>query len=359
LTVRKAFVIVALLAGPAVQAAEETAIQPVIEQTLADYIAPAYRTLAESTGELHAAIADYCADPSASGRAEIAAAFAATLQAWAGVDFIRFGPMAEEGRLERFAYWPDVHNTGARQLRRFLATEDAALLQPGALAEQSAAVQGLPALESLLFAGTDALLAASSPGNYRCALAGAVADNLDAIAAQAAAGWAPAAAWPRLLAAPAPDNPLYRTPQEAMTEILKAVLTGLEQLRDHRLLPAVGTIPEDAKASRAPFHRSGESLAYLLASAEAVGRYVEISGLLSLLPADQRWIADSARFEFANLRRALTDAGPDLEAALADPQLRQKLVYAGIVLASLRDLFQGGVSAGLGVTAGFNALDGD
>jgi predicted lipoprotein len=359
LTVRKALLIVALLAGPAVQAAEEAAIPPVIEQTLAGYIAPAYRTLADATGRLHAAIGRYCADPSADGRAQIAADFAATLQAWAGVDFIRFGPMAEEGRLERFAYWPDVHNTGARQLRRFLASEDIALLDQGALAEQSAAVQGLPALESLLYSGDSALLVAASPEKYRCALAGAVADNLDAIAAAAAEGWAPGAVWPRLLTAPAPDNPLYRTHQDAMTEILKAVLTGLEQLRDHRLLPAVGTTPEDAKASRAPYYRSDASLAYLLASAEALERYVDISGLLSLLPADQHWIANSARFEFDNLQQALVDAGPDLEAALAEPQRRQKLVYAGIVLASLRDLFQGAVSAGLGITAGFNALDGD
>ena len=87
------------------------------------------------------------------------------------VDFLRFGPMAQEGRYERFAFFPDVHGTGARQLRRFLATEDEALLKPGALREQSAAVQGLPALESLLFSGSKALLDAEDAEPYRCALA--------------------------------------------------------------------------------------------------------------------------------------------------------------------------------------------
>ena len=58
------------------------------------------------------------------------------------------------------------------------------------------------------------------------------------------------------------------------------------------------------------------------------------------MPAEQKSYGDSALFEFANLKSALAAAGPDLEAALADPQKRAKLVYAAIVLASLRDLFQ-------------------
>jgi predicted lipoprotein len=346
-----------LLAAP-VQGAEETAIAETVGRTVADYLVPAYGALTEETERLEGALADYCAASSPEGRNAVVDAFAATLRAWAGVDFLRFGPMAEDGRLERFAFWPDVHNTGARQMRRFLAGEDPALLAAGALARQSAAVQGLPALESLLWSGDEALTATLQPAPYRCALAHAVAENLGDIAAAASSAWTdgPWAGW---LTEPGPGNPLYRTEREALTEVLKAVLTGLEQLRDHRLLPSVGATPEEAKASRAPYSRSGQSLPYLAASAEALERYVEASGLLALVPPDRKWIANSIRFEFANLKKALAEAGADLQAALAEPELRQKLVYAAIVLQSLRDLFQGALSAELGVTGGFNALDGD
>ena len=76
-----------------------------------------------------------------------------------------------------------------------------------------------------------------------------------------------------------------------MTEILKAILTGLEQVRDHRLLPALGKTPEDAKASRAPYNASGQALAYLAASADALQRFAEASGMLDMLPAgaDELW----------------------------------------------------------------------
>ena len=354
-----AIALLALFSLSPAQAADDAQLAAIAEKTVENYIRPAYEALAQQTAALEATIAAYCAAPSPQGRDDIAAAFAATLEAWAGVDFLRFGPMAEEGRLERFAYWPDVHNTGARQMRRFLAGEDPALLVKGALAAQSAAVQGLPALESLIWSGQNALAVALAPPPYRCALGDAIAKNLGEIAAAAEAGWQGDGAWPILLTRPGPDNPLYRSRQEALTEILKGVLTGFEQLRDHRLLAAVGATAEEAKASRAPYNRAGESLPYFAASAAALEEYVETSGLLSLVPEDRKWIANSVRFEFSNLREAFAGAGPDIEAALASPELRQKLVYAAIVLQSLRDLFQNTLSTELGVTGGFNALDGD
>jgi predicted lipoprotein len=179
------------------------------------------------------------------------------------------------------------------------------------------------------------------------------------IAGEALAGWEGEGSWAALLENPAEDNPVYRTHTEAMTEILKAILTGLEQVRDHRLIPALGKDPADSKASRAPYSASHQALAYIGASAEALARFVDTSGILGLLPASEASYGNSADFEFSNLKRGLAGAGPDLRAALADPQLRSKLSYAAIVLQSLRDLFQRHVAVWAGLSPGFNSLDGD
>ena len=77
------------------------------------------------------------------------------------------------------------------------------------------------------------------------------------------------------------------------------------------------------------------------------------------MPASQASYGSSADFEFSNLKRGVAGAGPDLQAALDDPQLRSKLSYASIVLQSLRDLFQRHVAVWAGLSPGFNALDGD
>jgi predicted lipoprotein len=330
-----------------------------VENAVTDYIVPAYASLHEATGRLAASVEALCSAPSHERRDAVKQSFATTVVAWAGVDFFRFGPMGEEGRYERFAFFPDVHGTGARQLRQFLVTKDPKLLQPGEIARQSAAVQGLPALESLLFQGEAAPINADRPEEFRCDLTVAVARNLDDIAAAAEAGWKAPGGWAKWIENPGPDNAIYRTHAEAMTEILKAILTGLEQDRDHRLVPALGATPQDAKASRAPYARSGNALPYLVASAAATERFVDASGLLTLIPDAQKWTVGSVGFEFANLKGALAGAGPDLEAALAQPKSREKLAYAAIVLRSLRDLFQNQVAGAAGLSPGFNALDGD
>jgi predicted lipoprotein len=344
---------------PIVPIATEEDYARAVGHVVTDYIIPAYERLDMTTAVLAHALKDYCADYNIPSRLVVEGAFAAAIKAWAAVDFFRFGPMAGDGRYERFAFFPDVHGTGARQLRRFLASEDQKLLQPGALAAQSAAVQGLPALESLLYSGSNALLEAGAPEPFRCALAAAVSENVSIIAKDALAGWQGDDGWATLINKPGLENPVYRTHAEAMTEIVKAIVTGLEQDREHRLLPALGVTPEEGKASRAPYNASGQALSYLMASAEALESFSQASGLLDMLPESQKSYGDSALFEFSNLKNALHDAGLDLEAALADPQLRAKLSYATIVLQSLRDNFQRHISVAAGLTPGFNSLDGD
>ena len=99
-------------------------------------------------------------------------------------------------------------------------------------------------------------------------------------------------------------------------------------------------------------------MAYLRSSTEALQKLIEASGILTLVPEGQRAIADSVAFELSNLDRALA-VGDDLEAAIHDTKMRQKLIYAGIVLAGLRDLFQRRIGPSAGLTQGFNSLDGD
>jgi hypothetical protein len=211
----------------------------------------------------------------------------------------------------------------------------------------------------LLYSGSKALTAADTPDDYRCGLALAIADNMDAIADEALDGWTTDGGWASLMREPSGDNPVYRTHKEAMTEVLKTILTGLEQMRDHRLRTAMGETPEEARASRAPYARAGQALPYLRASAAAIEDFVDASSIVSLAPPEESWIVNSVAFEFSNLKGALDAAGPDLEAALADTEKYQKLAYAEIVLGSLDDLFQRQLGPAAGLTQGFNSLDGD
>ncbi len=67
-----------------------------------------------------------------------------------------------------------------------------------------------------------------------------------------------------------------------MIEILKAITTGLLQIRDQRMLPAIGTDFASAKPNRAAFALSGDALAYLAASGAAIERLATTADLFAL-----------------------------------------------------------------------------
>ena len=331
----------------------------IVQRAVLDDLVPAYAALDRQSGVLRDALGAYCTSPSERGGDVVRTGFADLLTAWAGVDFVRFGPMAAESRLERFAFWPDVHGTAARQLRQFLADKDTAVLDPGMLAKQSAAVQGLPALESLLFRGDDALLTTPHPDVFRCRLAEAIAENLAAIASGAAGEWRDENGFRKLMLQPSADNPLYRNHEESLREVLRALLTGLEQMRDQRLYAALGTSPQTSRAERAPYEISGNALPYIRASAIALRRFAAVAGIADVLPTEETRIASSIVSAFDTLDASLDAAGPNLRAALADPDLHKKLEQAALAIVALRDLYQTRLANAAQLTGGFNSLDGD
>jgi predicted lipoprotein len=323
------------------------------------YILGALDRWKASTAGYGATLAQYCRAPSADGRTELRTGFADLLVAWAGVDFLQFGPLARDARADRYAFWPDPHGTGERQLRQFLAQRDPAILAPGALAKQSAAVQGLPALERLVFDGSDALASAATPIPFRCDLAKAVAANLGAIADAVVAEWQGDRGWRALMLAPTHDNPVYIKADEPVVELMKALISGLERLSDQRISPARGPMPQAARASRAPYAMSGATPAYWRASADSLTRFAEALGLTGLVPPDKAAMASDAATQWTKLHDALAAAGNDLEAALTSPGPRAKLGDALTTLQRLKTLFGTEIPATVGLTTGFNALDGD
>ena len=64
---------------------------------------------------------------------------------------------------------------------------------------------------------------------------------------------------PRNGRSPAPDNPLYRTAREAVTELLDVFVNGLELVRDVRLGGFLGDEAEDDKPKQALFWRSAQT----------------------------------------------------------------------------------------------------
>lgn len=383
------------------------------------YIAPATQGFADAGAAMHASLQDYCAmreatpagvpagagtsaEPTQDGRQAqkgVVAADAASqavadrfrdlAQAWAHVEFLRFGPLVQDNRFERIFFWPDPRGTVQRRTQAALGSQDAKLLEAGVLRAASVAIQGMPSLEYALYGGSQALLGSSPPagapettapssplpGNalqggssatstasqddYRCAYATAVAANVATLAAEVAQAWGPEGDMAERFARPGPDNPLYRTPAEVAAEMIKALSGGVHYLRDAKLLPALGATPAEARPTRAPLSRSDATLDTISTGLRGMGQFYQAARLQAALAPADAWLATVVTNSAGHVADRLDALDMPLEQALVQAGPRETLVSTVVELSSLKEMIDGQVASALGINVGFNALDGD
>jgi predicted lipoprotein len=340
-------------AVPAACADAGTAVRGAIE----NYVKPGYAAFHAAGAALRDDVAALCASPSPAALEEARGGFREAVRAWSAIELVRFGPVAEDNRLERILFWPDRKSTGLKQVQAALAQEDATATDPATLSGKSVAMQGLGALEFVLF-GTGAETLSENAG-YRCAYGRAIATNIDSISATIEAGWGAPDGFAQRWSSPGPDNPFYRDQTEALNELLAVFVNGLELMRDQRLGGFLGGSAAEDKPKQALFWRSGETVPSLRANLAALRALFDAAALDDLLPGDQNWIAQSIGFEFGNGLAALDAASGPVTKALADGTLRDKLGYFRVVTTSLSELFGTRLSGELGLSAGFSSLDGD
>lgn len=329
----------------------------IVNAAIDGYVRPAYRAFQETTTQLTEAGKALCATPSQAALDKARDAFGKTVDAWSRIEIIRFGPVTEQNRLERVLFWPDRKGTGLRQVQAALAEKDATVPDATQLAGKSVAMQGLGALEFVLYGtGADAL---ASGDAYRCSYGAAIAGNLDAIATELDAAWASPDGFAKTWSTPSADNPLFRDGTEAVTELMDVFITGTELVRDVRLGGFLGKEAKDDKPRQALFWRSGKTVDALAGNMAGMKGLLDASRLAGALPADQSFLGSSADFEFSNVARAAEGAEGPIADVLTDPDKRAKLVYLGLVTSSLSDIFGTQMSGALGLTAGFSSLDGD
>jgi len=303
-----------------------------------------------------AQIGELCTAPSAEALDAARSSLGGIVAAWGRVSVLRFGPLAADSRFEKLFFWPDPRGIALRQVQGLLADADTAALADG-VAGKSAALQGIPALEFALF-GTGAESLATPEGAFRCAFAQALARNVARLAGEVRAGWNEGD-FATSFRNPAPGGEPYRSAAEVDGEIVKALSTVFQYLRAAELQPAIGDSAEKANGRRAPLWRSRLTFDLMLAQVEGAQALLAIAGYAENLPADSRYIADSIRFELANAARMLGAVAEAPEAAFGHEADRQRLVVVDLSLDHAGHLVAENLAAALGLTMGFNALDGD
>jgi predicted lipoprotein len=344
--------------------APRIAFKPVVERAVDAVILPGYRALADRAAAEATRVDDLCWQADVERLDAARAGFAELVLAWSKVELIRFGPARDENRYERLFFWPDPRGRGLQQIQEILAAEDPTATGVETLRAKSVAVQGLFALEFILYGtGSEALIEPANPArSFRCRFGAAIAGTIAATAGEILAGWTGPEGFAALMNSAGPDNPVYRSHGEAVQDLIKAAREQLQLSRDLKLAHAIEDAPGKAQPKRAPFWRSDLTLASIRANIEAVLALVGPDGIGAALPRDEPWIANEIAFELREVEKTLArveERGERWETLVKQAESHADLSYALIPLASAIELLEGGYPDSLGLITGFNSLDGD
>jgi predicted lipoprotein len=260
-------------------AATQTARAPfdhdgLARQALELHIRPFYADFASKADMLHRRLDETCRTRAPNGELAIKTAYSDLLLAWSRTEHLRFGPVIDENRFERVTYWPDRQKIGERQVAQILSRGDPGALTAAQLAKKSVAVQGLTALEIVLYGNTGGSLLQDAPGGkFACGYATAIAENIRHIAKEVVSEWADDGRFATWWLRPGEENPVYRTSTDTTVELLKAFRAGIYNARDLKLLPSLGLKRIAARGqlapkSRPPYELSTLALASMIANTE-------------------------------------------------------------------------------------------
>lgn len=338
---------------PSVHAAEIPAA--IGQNWVQGYIAPAFAHFRQSADALHASLPAWCDKPDAAGAEKVQADFERLVTAWSGIAFLRFGPLMESGRYERIYFWPDPRGMTLRQVSGLLRGQGE--IPNGAdLASHSVALQGLPALEYVLY-DDDGLLAQQAPNARACAYAVSIAANLLSVSTQLHQEWAADGDYAQKFAQPGAANMLYRNRQEVAGEGIKALSSGLQFVRDVEVQPVLGSGMSAAKPKRAPFWRSGLTAKTMAATVDGMLQFYSAAALR--FAADEDWMEAGLRHELDQARDTLASMSGPIAPQLKSPDGYRRWTLTKLLFNNAKSITDEHIAPAIGVRIGFNALDGD
>jgi predicted lipoprotein len=305
-----------------------------VSAVLEQHIFPRYAALADAALSL-AEIAETDCSPAA-----VKPAFHAAFDAWISISHIQFGPIEDQGLGLAMAFWPDPKDRTAKALARLTTVVDPIVDDPGAFDEVSAAAQGFTALERVLYDP-------QPDADYGCRLTRAIARGLAQKSALIQSGWPAFASL--MTTAGEEGNIRFQSPHEAQRALYTALSTGLEFLHDQRLGRPLGTF-DRPRPLRAEARRSARSVKHIELALTALED-------LAVIMHDGDLTQTKAAFAKAH-KRASTLNDPSL-AGVSDPLKRIRVETLQRAVYDIQIAVGAEIGQPLGISAGFNSLDGD
>lgn len=319
------------------------------EAIVQQHILPTYQQLVEQTAQLDHAARSYCAQPDEAALATLRSEYTNAFLAWQGAQHLRLGPVQYLSREHRFAMWPDKRGKVGKHLAR-LKQDPALQADDFDISSKSVAVQGFSALERLIYGK-------APPDTLDCRIATAITGNLRNIGANLLSDWTGGEApFVNFFNKPDALNPIFESDVELAGKLLNSLYTELEVIVTRKLARPLGNSLEKARGKRAESWRSGNALAAISANlhtSEALYQQAfapELTGNALGATIEQQFQQAVATLKRINM---------PLAQAVSNANERAKVEQLQHDVSVLKGLIGRDMAAELGLSLGFNSLDGD
>ena len=268
----------------------------------------------------------------------------ATFDAWMTVQHLRIGP-TENGALN-IAFWPDERGFTAKTLSAMIADTDPLIDDADGFAASSIAGRGLFALEMLLF---DDRFQSYAPDSYTCAYVQRVTADIAREAQAQASDWHDRHSL--IIQSQGDGETLpFVSEEDAFGVLYTQLISSLDFTVDSRIGRPLADFARP-RPTRAEAWRSNRSLRNIVLAVDTA--YAQAAELMGKpLPATTQAVT-----EFHIAADAITD--PSFSDIADDSQSWLKLQILGQRIEAVKNAISNEIGAVKGISAGFNASDGD
>ncbi len=313
-----------------------------------ELIIPAYQNLASSSEQLISSAVSFCSDLRSENLNSLKNSYQASMLAWQKVQHIQFGPITYFNWNYRMQYWPDERGASGRQLDALIAAQDEEILTSNAFPRQSVGVQGMPALERILYDANALNTFQNNP--YLCSLTETIARNINEISAGVTQRWVDE--YRALVLEPAAGG-FYENAEDLSIDFLKALQEAIAKIRDFKLAPALGESFDSARARSAESWRSESSLANISNNLDSLALFFS-----AYSPAFHGEDVEAINQGFSDLGVTLSALPDSLVTAIRDETLYFQLQALHAQVEALHEALETALK-NTDLYLGFNSLDGD
>jgi len=346
---------------------EKQVAREIAENTIANF----HQNFAGSTKMLSAKSQAFCLNPNETTLEATQEQWRLAMSDWQAVKIINFGPIKVNNLSWRLQFWPDKKNLVGRKIKSLLKSKDT--IDHAKLKESSVVIQGLSALEYLLFDRTGAKLSHYQTNNResrQCALLQTVASLTQQTAEHLSSAWQTKAEYLSVFVNAATistetNTTDITTATPPLTQLIESILANLETLKNDKLGAPLGlkSVSGKANAFLAEAWRSQHSLALVSANLKSVRQLLvngELLGLTDFLIAnDHQALASRLLMQIDAIQIALNTVDKPMAAAINHDESRTALSKAHADLAALIAILKRDIPIAMNITLGFNDNDGD